>query len=122
MPEFGVLIIKNPGPNTEVEQQGLGGHTDEETDTPQKCLEIKKAAEAEGHKAWVVVAWEGDEGDGLQQIELVDQEYLEKAEMLDEQEKDPAPDPDPICVPTMAGSCFTCGERGNDCQCRKEEP
>lgn len=70
MPNFGYLIIRNPGPATSVEIGGLRGHDDEDTDAFTKCQAAVDAAIAAGHQAHVLVAFEPDESDGQVQVEM----------------------------------------------------
>lgn len=69
MPEFGLIVIKNPGPNTELEMHGVAGWSDPAFSRFTQALKQKEAEEAKGNIAYTVVAFGEDEGDGLQ-VEL----------------------------------------------------
>lgn len=70
MPTFGVLIIRNPGPDTEVEIMGATGYHDEETDTFEKCQVMVDEANAHGDTATIITVFNSDEAGGCAQIAL----------------------------------------------------
>lgn len=74
MPEFGVIIIRNPGPNTDIEIQGLAGYEDEDCNSWDKANMIAEEARKKGDMARVLTAFDPDEGDGLIQVEMYDRE------------------------------------------------
>lgn len=89
MPDFGVLIIRNPGPNTEIGYEGLCGSRDKEHDSFTKCLEIAEARRAEGHLAEVLTVFHPDESAGSCQLEIYDlDDAADAGGVLDDDEQE----------------------------------
>jgi hypothetical protein len=74
MPEFGVIIIRNPGPNTDIEIQGLAGYEDEDCNSWDKANMIAEKARKNGDIARVLTAFDPDEGSGYTQVEMYERE------------------------------------------------
>ena len=66
----GIVILRNPGPDTTLEVQGCGGFHDPDFETYTQAAAAVAAAKAEGHHAYVLVAFDSEEGDGYTQVEI----------------------------------------------------
>lgn len=85
MPNFGIIVVKNPGPDTELSIEGLSGCNDD-MGTFTEAEQAAEAYIAQGHKAWPVVAFEPDESDGNVQVEMYDREMAARAGCLTDAE------------------------------------
>lgn len=75
MPEFGYLIIRNPGPDTELIYRGLTGDNTEHYLAPDDVLDAVEKEKQPTDQVHLLTVYEADEGNGV--IQLTSDSYEE---------------------------------------------